>query len=76
MGHLIKKITKAKRNGSVAQVVEHLYGKCKALSSNPVPQNKQKTKKTQKLPREFHGGKRIMAMCSRKILEVSLIPNI
>jgi hypothetical protein len=32
---LIKKVTKAKRAGSVAQVVENLSSKCEALSSNP-----------------------------------------
>jgi hypothetical protein len=32
----IRKIMKAKRSGSVAQVVEHLLSKCKALNSNTV----------------------------------------
>jgi hypothetical protein len=31
MQNPIKKITKAKRDGGVAQVVEHLPGKCEAL---------------------------------------------
>jgi hypothetical protein len=31
----ISKITRAKWTGGVAQAVEHLFCKCKALSSNP-----------------------------------------
>jgi hypothetical protein len=44
------KIPKAKRTGDVAQVVEHLPSKCKALSSNPNTAKKQnKNKKTKNL---------------------------
>jgi hypothetical protein len=35
MQNLISKITRAKMAGGVAQAVEHLLNKCKALSSNP-----------------------------------------
>jgi hypothetical protein len=38
----ISKIIKAKWTGGVAQEVEHLFCKCKALSSNLVPQKKKK----------------------------------
>jgi hypothetical protein len=42
----IQKITKTKRAWGVAQVVEHLPSKCKALcsSSNPSTNNKKKVK--------------------------------
>jgi hypothetical protein len=39
------KITKAKRAGGMAQVVEHLHSKCKALSSNPSITKTQKEKR-------------------------------
>jgi hypothetical protein len=41
----ISKITRAKWTGGLAQAVEHLLCKCKALSSNPVPSKKKKKKK-------------------------------
>jgi hypothetical protein len=46
MGDLIQKAVKAK-TGAVAQVVEHLFSKCKALSSNPIL-TKSKTTTTKK----------------------------
>jgi hypothetical protein len=40
-------MTKAKRAGGMAQVIEHLPSKLKALSSNPnTPNKKEKEKKT------------------------------
>jgi hypothetical protein len=42
----ISKITRAKRAGDVAQVVEHLPNKCKASSSNA--NNKDKKKKRER----------------------------
>jgi hypothetical protein len=44
----ISKITRAKRAGGVAQVVEPLPSKCKALSSNPKTKKKKKKKKKEK----------------------------
>jgi hypothetical protein len=38
----ISKITRAKRVGGIAQAVECLPSKHKALSSNPMPQKKKK----------------------------------
>jgi hypothetical protein len=38
----ISKITKAKLSGGVAQAVEHLLYKCKALKSTPIPSKKKK----------------------------------
>jgi hypothetical protein len=45
---LIFKTTRTNWTGDVAQVVECLLYKCKALSSTPVPQNKTKQKQQQK----------------------------
>jgi hypothetical protein len=39
---LISKITRAKRSGGMAQVVEHLPSKCETLSSNPSTGKKKK----------------------------------
>jgi hypothetical protein len=39
------KITKVKRAGGVAQMMEHLLSKHKALSSTPVSQKKKKKRK-------------------------------
>jgi hypothetical protein len=36
------KISRAKRTGGVAQAVEHLLCKCKALNSNPSPTRRRK----------------------------------
>jgi hypothetical protein len=44
----ITKITKAKRSGGLAEGVEHLDQKYKALNSNP------STAKTNQTPRTFH----------------------
>jgi hypothetical protein len=41
----ISKITRAKWNGGVAQVVEHLHCKLKALNSNPQSHNEKEKKK-------------------------------
>jgi hypothetical protein len=39
---LFKKMTKAKRGRTVAQVVEHLLSECEALSANPTIKNSPK----------------------------------
>jgi hypothetical protein len=43
------KITRAKRAGGVAQVVEYLLSKCEALSSNPSTEKKKKKEKEKAL---------------------------
>jgi hypothetical protein len=45
---LSEKITKAKRDGGMTQVIEHLPSTCKALSSNPRRKKKKKKKETEK----------------------------
>jgi hypothetical protein len=68
---LLQKINNAKRTGWVAQVVEHLPSKHKALSSTP------STTKKKKRRRVIHGlflwGKRLMWMheCGQKIEQFS-----
>jgi hypothetical protein len=47
----ISKIAKAKQTGGVAQAVQHLLCKCKALSSNPSTNKKQLKKKRYSLVR-------------------------
>jgi hypothetical protein len=49
--HPIQKIMKVKRAGGSAQVVEHLPGKLKALSSNPT-----NTKKNERPCRNMRNG--------------------
>jgi hypothetical protein len=44
MKHPIQKIIKAKRGGVMAEVVDHLPSKCKAMSSNPSTAKKKKKK--------------------------------
>jgi hypothetical protein len=44
-----QKITKAKRAGSGAQVVQHLPSKCEVLYSTPSTTKKKNTEKTQKV---------------------------
>jgi hypothetical protein len=49
----VSKITKAKRAGVVAQVLEHLHSKCKTLSSDPSttsPKKYNKGRKKEKRP--------------------------
>jgi hypothetical protein len=51
----ISKITRAKRAGGVAQVVEPLPSKCKALSSNPKTKKKKKKERKEKLKGQVLG---------------------
>jgi hypothetical protein len=52
----ISKITRAKRTGGVAQVIECLPCKHKALNSNPVQPKEKKIKKERKKERNEGGG--------------------
>jgi hypothetical protein len=49
---LSEKITKAKRDGGMTQVIEHLPSTCKALSSNPRRKKKKKKKRDRERKKE------------------------